>query len=152
MLWVSKDRVHFYERKVRTVPLMMPLQIGHFLRDGAHSWHTTRWPQGMNTIDTSLSMHTLQVRSSCSLLSCSCNDRPSNRRKCTESVSTYLPLEKQSDALIGWKSYCYFTCNIFCWDILHVVFHWEKKIQKNVTLPNTRPLYVQIIVYQPDSF
>lgn len=71
----------FYERNVRTVPLIIPLQIGHFLREGAHSWHTTRWPQGMNTIETSLSIHTLQVRSSCNLLNCSSSDRPSNNKK-----------------------------------------------------------------------
>lgn len=60
-----------YERKVRTVPLTRPLQIGHFLNDGAHSLHTTRCPQGMKTMLTSLSMHTLQVRSSCRRRSCS---------------------------------------------------------------------------------
>lgn len=73
----------FYDRNVRTVPLIIPLQIGHFLRAGAHSWHTTRWPQGMNTIETSLSIHTLQVLSSWSLLNCSSSDRPSNNNKKT---------------------------------------------------------------------
>lgn len=60
-----------YERKVRTVPLTRPLQIGHFRSDGAHSLHTTRCPHGMKTMLTSLSIHTLQVRSSCRRRSCS---------------------------------------------------------------------------------
>lgn len=60
-----------YERKVRTVPFTRPLQIGHFLNDGAHSLHTTRCPHGMKTMFTSLSIHTLQVRSSCRRRSCS---------------------------------------------------------------------------------
>lgn len=33
---------HIHERNVRTVPLIVPLQIGHFLREGAQSLHTTR--------------------------------------------------------------------------------------------------------------
>lgn len=61
----------YYERKVRTVPLTNPLHIGHLRNEGAHSLHTTKCPQGMKTMLTSLSMHTLHVRSSCSLLSCS---------------------------------------------------------------------------------
>lgn len=68
-----------YERKVRTVPLTRPLQIGHFLNDGAHSLHTTRCPQGMKTMLTSLSMHTLQVRSSCRRRSCSSMGRSEKR-------------------------------------------------------------------------
>lgn len=59
------------ERNVRTVPLIVPLQMGHFLREGAHSLHTTRWPQGMNTRDTSRSIHTLHVLSSWSFRNCS---------------------------------------------------------------------------------
>lgn len=67
-----------YERKVRTVPLTRPLQIGHFLNDGAHSLHTTRCPHGMKTMLTSLSIHTLQVRSSCRRRSCSSMGRSEN--------------------------------------------------------------------------
>lgn len=59
------------ERNVRTVPLIVPLQMGHFLREGAHSLHTTRWPQGMKTRDTSRSIHTLHVLSSWSFRNCS---------------------------------------------------------------------------------
>lgn len=68
-----------HERNVRTVPLTVPLQIGHFLREGAQSLHTTRWPQGMNTTDTSWSMHTLHVLSSCSLLNCSSTGKSKKR-------------------------------------------------------------------------
>lgn len=67
-----------YERKVRTVPLTRPLQMGHFLNDGAHSLHTTRCPHGMKTMFTSLSIHTLQVRSSCRRRSCSSMGRSEN--------------------------------------------------------------------------
>lgn len=56
---------------MRTVPLMVPLQMGHFLREGAQSLHTTRWPQGMNTMDTSRSIHTLHILSSWSFRNCS---------------------------------------------------------------------------------
>lgn len=76
------EALFIYERNVRTVPLIVPLQMGHFLKEGAHSWQTTRWPQGMNTIETSLSMHTLQVRSSCNLRNCSSNDKPKTRKEC----------------------------------------------------------------------
>lgn len=31
------ESVFIYERKVRTVPLIVPLQMGHFLKEGAHS-------------------------------------------------------------------------------------------------------------------
>ena len=71
----------FYERNVRTVPLIIPLQIGHFLREGAQSLQTTRWPQGINTMDTSLSIHTLHVLSSCSLLNCSSIGKSKKREK-----------------------------------------------------------------------
>lgn len=67
------------ERNVRTVPLMAPLQMGHFLREGAQSLQTTRWPQGMNTMDTSLSIHTLHVLSSCSFRNCSSMGRAMKR-------------------------------------------------------------------------
>lgn len=69
-----------YERKVRTVPLTRPLQIGHFRSDGAHSLHTTRCPHGMKTMLTSLSIHTLQVRSSCRRRSCSSMGRSAKKQ------------------------------------------------------------------------
>lgn len=72
---------HLHERNVRTVPLIVPLQIGHFLREGAQSLHTTRWPHGINTMETSLSIHTLHVLSSCSLLSCSSIGKSKKRNK-----------------------------------------------------------------------
>lgn len=81
------------ERKVRTVPLTRPLQMGHFLRDGAHSLHTTRCPQGMNTMLTSLSMHTLQVRSSCRRRSCSSMGRSA------ENVVFQCIVQRASDML-----------------------------------------------------
>lgn len=59
------------DMKARTLPLMTALQMGQWRRLAAQSPHTTRWPQGMKTMDTSLSMHTLQVLSSCSCLSSS---------------------------------------------------------------------------------
>ena len=55
----------------RTLPLITALQMGQWRRLAAQSPHTTKWPQGMKTMDTSLSMHTLQVLSSCSCLSSS---------------------------------------------------------------------------------
>lgn len=60
------------------MPLTRPLQMGHFLNDGAHSLHTTRCPHGMKTMFTSLSIHTLQVRSSCRRRSCSSMGRSEN--------------------------------------------------------------------------
>lgn len=57
--------------KVLTLPRMTALQIGHSLKLRAHSPQATRWPQGTNTTDTSLSMHTLHVLSSCRRRSCS---------------------------------------------------------------------------------
>lgn len=69
-----------YERKVRTVPLTRPLQIGHFRSDGAHSLQTTRCPHGMKTMLTSLSMHTLQVRSSWRRRSCSSMGRSAKKK------------------------------------------------------------------------
>lgn len=59
------------DMKARTLPRMTALQMGQWRRLVAQSPHTTRWPQGMNTMDTSLSMQTLQVLSSCSCLSSS---------------------------------------------------------------------------------
>lgn len=59
------------DMKARTLPRMTALQMGQWRRLAAQSPHTTRWPQGMKTMDTSLSMHTLQVLSSCSCLSSS---------------------------------------------------------------------------------
>lgn len=59
------------DMKARTLPLMTALQMGQWRRLAAQSPHTTRCPQGMKTMDTSLSMHTLQVLSSCSCLSSS---------------------------------------------------------------------------------
>ena len=53
------------DMKARTLPLMTALQMGQWRRLVAQSLHTTRCPQGMKTMDTSLSIHTLQVRSSC---------------------------------------------------------------------------------------
>lgn len=57
--------------KARTLPLMTALQMGQWRRLAAQSPQTTRWPHGMKTMDTSLSMHTLQVLSSCSCRSSS---------------------------------------------------------------------------------
>jgi hypothetical protein len=59
---------------------MVPLQMGHFLREGAQSLHTTKWPQGMNTMDTSLSIHTLHILSSCSFLNCSSIGRSKKKK------------------------------------------------------------------------
>lgn len=59
------------DMKARTLPRMTALQMGQWRRLAAQSPHTTRWPQGMKTMDTSLSIHTLQVLSSCSCLSSS---------------------------------------------------------------------------------
>lgn len=73
-------RTEFHERNVRTVPLMTPRQIGHFLRAGAQSLHTTRWPQGMNTTHTSLSIQTLHVLSSWSLRNCSSIGRSKKKK------------------------------------------------------------------------
>lgn len=70
-----------YERKVRTVPLTRPLQIGHFRSDGAHSLHTTRCPHGIKTMLTSLSIHTLQVRSSWRRRSCSSMGRSAKKKR-----------------------------------------------------------------------
>lgn len=124
--WVIHSLLFLYERNVRTVPLIIPLQIGHFLREGAHPWHTTRWPQGMNTIETSLSIHTLQVRSSCNLLNCSSSDRPNNKKNFNKiQFPVYLPVIKDFKLVSSLKFY--FTWSIFCWNILHVLFHWVKK-------------------------
>lgn len=51
--------------KVLTLSRMTALQMGHNLKLEAHSPQVTRWPQGTNTTDTSLSMHTLHILSSC---------------------------------------------------------------------------------------
>lgn len=59
------------DMKVLTLPRMAALQIGHNLKLRAHSPQATRWPQGTNTTDTSLSMHTLHILSSCRRRSCS---------------------------------------------------------------------------------
>lgn len=67
----QRPLMRIYDRKVRTVPFTTPLQMGHLRSDGAHSLQTTKCPQGIKTMLTSLSMQTLQVRSSWSLLSCS---------------------------------------------------------------------------------
>lgn len=59
------------DMKALTLPLMTALQMGHSLKLRAHSSQATRWPQGTNTTDTSLSMHTLHILSSCRRRSCS---------------------------------------------------------------------------------
>lgn len=79
-----------YERKVRTVPLTRPLQIGHFRSDGAHSLHTTRCPQGMKTMLTSLSIHTLQVRSSWRRRNCSSMGRSAEKKTFMIPLHYYL--------------------------------------------------------------
>lgn len=66
---------HWYivvqDMKVLTLFRMTALQIGHNVRLRAHSLHATRWPQGTNTTETSLSRHTLHILSSCRRRSCS---------------------------------------------------------------------------------
>lgn len=57
--------------KALTLFWITALQIGHTNRKTAHSLHTTRWPQGTNTTETSLSRHTLHNLSSCRRCSCS---------------------------------------------------------------------------------
>lgn len=59
------------DMKALTLPWMTALQMGHSLKLRAHSPQATRWPQGTNTTDTSLSMHTLHILSSCRRRSCS---------------------------------------------------------------------------------
>lgn len=81
-----------YERNVRTVPFIVPLQIGHFLRDGAHSLHTTKCPHGIKTIETSLSMQTLHVLSSCNLLSCSSIGKPGEKKKKKRTVKVCIEM------------------------------------------------------------
>lgn len=55
---------------MRTQLWMGALQMGQSCRLGAHMVQT-RWPQGTKTMPTVRSRHTLQVRSSRSLRSCS---------------------------------------------------------------------------------
>lgn len=59
------------DMNARTLPRMTALQMGQWRRLAAQSVQTTRWPQGIKTMETSLSMHTLQVLSSWSCLNCS---------------------------------------------------------------------------------
>lgn len=59
------------DMKALTLPWMAALQMGQRLKLRAHSAQATRWPQGTNTTDTSLSMHTLHILSSCRRRSCS---------------------------------------------------------------------------------
>ena len=86
--------------KARTLPLITALQIGQWRRLAAQSPHTTKWPQGMKTMDTSLSMHTLQVRSSWSCLSSSSGlgsftVRETTNRRSDELYITYIIFTSQ---------------------------------------------------------
>lgn len=81
MLAYMNFLLQLQERNVRTVPLIIPLQIGHFRKDGAQSLHTTRCPHGIKTMDTSWSMQILQVRSSCNLLNCSSIGKSKEKRE-----------------------------------------------------------------------
>lgn len=82
------------------MPLTNPLHIGHFRNDGAHSLHTTKCPQGMKTMLTSLSMHTLHVRSSCNLLSCSSMGKSVNMNdSVNHSITTLFSEWDLSDSL-----------------------------------------------------
>ena len=47
-----------------TVPVILALHMGHFLRDGEHTGQQTMWPQGRNTILASWSMQTLHILAS----------------------------------------------------------------------------------------
>lgn len=60
-----------HDMNARTLPRMTALHMGQWRRLAAQSVQTTRWPQGMKTIETSLSMQILQVLSSWSCRSCS---------------------------------------------------------------------------------
>lgn len=75
------------------MPLTNPLHIGHLRNEGAHSLHTTKCPQGIKTMLTSLSMHTLHVRSSCSLLSCSSMGKSVKRNDIVNHFTTTLSSE-----------------------------------------------------------
>lgn len=52
---------YIHDINVRTLPLMVALQIGQLVMAGAHSVQHTRWPQGKNTTLDSLSMQILHI-------------------------------------------------------------------------------------------
>ena len=63
---------------VRTVPFIPFLQIGQFLRAGAHFMQETRCPQGNKTIETSSSIQIWKIKSCCILVWLHCHDKPTN--------------------------------------------------------------------------
>lgn len=97
------------DMKALTLPWMTALQMGHSLKLRAHSPQATRWPQGTNTTDTSLSMHTLHILSSCRRRSCSSvlswgSSLPKKKKKKAQTVSVVTAPECQLWQLR--KSHC----------------------------------------------
>lgn len=113
---------------------MAPQQMGHLVSATEHSLQDTRWPHGMKTIETSLSIHILHSFSCCSFRSFSSGSSSgrNNTFLLRKSIVTdhALPFYCQS------VSKCVLICMQKKKNPLHFKSHWISRLEIKEKSPN----------------